>query len=191
MEYNTLGDSMDYLSLVNRDNLLDKTYIPDNLVNANSNYKDNILIVKKIKTMFDLLKKEAYSHGYDIDIMSGYRAYDYQEKIYHKLIMEKGFNYAFRHIAPPGASEHQTGLAVDVCVYRDELCYIEHKISDFEEIKWLHKNAHRFGFILRYPEDSEEITGYNYEPWHIRYVGNIASYIYYNNLTLENFLVKK
>ena len=182
---------MDYLSLINRDNLLDKTYIPNNLVNANSIYKDNILVVKKVSNMFNSLKKEALKKGYDIDIMSGYRDYNYQKKIYDRLVNEKGFNYAFRHIAPPGGSEHQTGLAIDVCIYRDGKCYIEHEISNFDEIKWLHNNAHRFGFILRYPYGLEDITGYDYEPWHIRYVGNMASYIYHNNLTLEKFLVKK
>lgn len=184
---------MDYRLLVNRDNLLDKTYIPSDLVDSKSIYRDNILVVKKVHNMFNLMKMEALKNGYDIDIMSGYRTYDHQDKIYNKLIQEKGFNYAFRHIAPPGASEHQTGLAIDICVYRDGNCYIEHEISEFEEIKWLHRNAHRFGFILRYPEGMEEIAGYNYEPWHFRYVGDIASYIYYNNLVFENYkkLVKK
>ncbi len=181
---------MNYLMLVNRDNLLDKTYVPNDLVAADSIYKDNILINKQVKTMFNLLKKEALLHGYDIDIMSGYRDYMYQDKIYHKLVNEKGLNYAFRHIAPPGASEHQTGLAIDICVYRNGNCYIEQEISNLEEINWLHHNIHRFGFILRYPYDCEEVTGYNYEPWHLRYVGNMASYMYFNNLTLEEFLVK-
>ena len=79
------------------------------------------------------------------------------------MVLEKGFNYAFRYIALPGASEHQTGLAVDVCVYRDNKCYVEHEIIDFEELNFVLKNAHRFGFILRYPLNKEDITGYNYE----------------------------
>ena len=178
---------MDYLELVNRDNLLDKTYIPNNLVDSGSIYKNFILVYNKVSSMFSLLKLEALKYGYDIDIMSGYRSYDYQDRIYNKLINEKGFNYALRHIAPPGGSEHQTGLAIDICVYRNNKCYVEHEICNFDEIKWLHKNAHKFGFILRYPEGKEEITGYCYEPWHLRYVGNMASFIYYNNLTLEDF----
>ncbi len=192
-EYNILGDIMDYLLLVNRDNLLDRTYTPCDLVNCKSNYKDNILIDRKVNEMFNLMKMEALNNGYDIDIMSGYRTYEYQEKIYNKLIREKGFNYALRHIAPPGASEHQTGLAIDICVYRDGNCYIEHEISEFEEIKWLHNNCYRFGFILRYPEGMEEVTGYNYEPWHFRYVGDIASYLYFNRITFDDYkkLVKK
>ena len=184
---------MDYLMLVNRDNLLDRTYIPNNLEDSKSIYKNHIMVNSKVLNAFNLMKLEAIKNGYDIDIMSGYRTYDYQEKIYNKLILEKGFNYAFRHIAMPGASEHQTGLAIDICVYRKDKCYIEHEISNFYEIKWLHNNAHRFGFIIRYPDGKEEITGYNYEPWHFRYVGNMASYIYYNKLTLEEYkkLVKK
>ena len=185
-EYNTLGDIMDYLLLVNRDNLLNKTYIPLDLVDSKSIYKDNILINSKVLRMFNLMRNDAKKYGYDIDIMSGYRTYEYQEKIYNKLVHDKGLNYAIRHIAPAGASEHQTGLAIDICIYRDEKCFIEHEISDFEEIKWLHKNAHRYGFILRYPYGMEDKTGYNYEPWHFRYVGNMASYIFYNDKVLDN-----
>ena len=72
---------MDYLSLVNRSNLLDKTYIPEELVNAGSSYRNNILIVKKVYNMFNLMKKEALKNNYSIDVMSGYRDYNYQEKI--------------------------------------------------------------------------------------------------------------
>lgn len=187
-EYYILGEFMNYLKLVNRDNLLDRTYISTNLVDTNSKYRDNILVCDKVYQQFMLMKMDALKNGYDIDIMSGYRSYDYQEKIYNRLVNEKGLNYAIRHIAPAGASEHQTGLAIDICVYKDDKCYIEHEISEFEEIKWLHKNAHKYGFILRYLNGKEDITGYNYEPWHFRYVGNKASYIYYNNLTLEEYL---
>ena len=144
-----------------------------------------IMIYQKAFRMFKIMKYFASRNGYNIDIMSGYRSYDYQDKIYNKLVNQKGFNYAFRYIATAGASEHQSGLAIDICIYRDNKCYIEHEIADFKEIKWLHKNAHKFGFILRYKLNKEDITGYNYEPWHFRYVGNMASYIYYNNLVLE------
>lgn len=176
---------MNYLMLVNKNNKLDRTYIPSNLVNSESNYKDNIMICQKVFRMFKIMKYFALKNGYNIDIMSGYRNYDYQDKIYNKLVKQKGFNYAFRYIAAAGASEHQSGLAIDICVYRNNKCYIEHEITDFEEIKWLHTNAHKFGFIQRYKANKEDITGYNYESWHFRYVGNLASYIYYNNLVLE------
>jgi len=181
---------MNYLILINKDNFLDRTYIPNFLVDSNSNYKDDILVCDKVSKMFNSMKLFANENGYNIDIMSGYRSYNYQDKIYNKLINEKGFNYAFRYIAPPGASEHQSGLAIDICVYRDNNCYIEHEIEDFEEIKWVQNNAHRFGFILRYPSGCEDKTGYNYEAWHFRYVGNMASYLFFNNLTLEEYVEK-
>ena len=179
---------MNYLMLVNRDNLLDKTYVGENLVDTNSKYKDNILVCDKVYQQLMLIKMDALKNGYDIDIMSGYRSYEYQDKIYNKLVKEKGLNYALRQIAPAGASEHQTGLAIDICVYRDNKCYIEHEISDFEEIKWLHRNAHKYGFILRYLDGKEDITGYNYEPWHFRYVGiDLLKYLFDYNLTLEEY----
>ena len=79
---------MDYEILVNKDNALDKTYVPDDLVDAGSNYKNGILINKKVLEQFNLMKKDANDSGYNIDIMSGYRDYEYQEKIYNKLLNE-------------------------------------------------------------------------------------------------------
>lgn len=182
---------MDYNILVNKDNPLSRAHIPNNLVEAGSKYKDNILIDKKVKEQFDKLKDEAAKYNYHIDIESGYRDYDYQEKIYNKLLEEKGFTYAVTRIAEPGKSEHQTGLAIDFCLYDDGKCYIEHDIKDAEATKWVHQNAHKYGFILRYPEGKEDITKYSYEPWHLRYVGDIATYIYNNKLTLEEYYSKK
>ena len=177
--------------LVNKDNPLFETYTPPNLASVNSNYKEGILLEEKTLKNFQKLQQEALKYNYHIDVMSGYRTYDYQNKIYNKLLHEKGFNYTLRSIAKPGCSEHQSGLAIDYCIYKDDKCYIEHELEDLEEVKWITQNAHRFGFILRYPIDKEEITKYNYEPWHLRYVGNIATYIYNNNLTLEEYHDKK
>ena len=181
---------MNYLMLVNKDNSLHETYIPDNLVNTNSEYKDGILLEEKTYLQFKKMQDDARKFGYNIDIMSGYRDYRYQEKIYNNLLKEKGFNYAFRSIAKPGCSEHQTGLALDFCVYKDNKCYIEHEIEEMLETKWVHQNCYKYGFILRYPFNKEEITKYNYEPWHLRYVGDKANYLYSNNLTLDEYVEK-
>ena len=178
---------MDYNILVNKDNPLPRAHIPNNLVDSESQYKEGILIDRKAKEAFIKLKNEAKKHNYSIDIESGYRPYDYQEKIYNKLVEEKGFTYAITRIAEPGKSEHQTGFAIDFCIYRDDKCYIEHDIKDLEETKWIHKNAHKYGFIIRYPEGKEDITKYNYEPWHLRYVEDIASEIYHKKITLEEY----
>ena len=181
---------MDYEILVNKDNALDKTYIPDDLVDAESSYKDGILINKKVLEQFNLMKEDMKLLGYNIDIMSGYRDYMYQEKIYNKLLIEKGFAYTFRSIAKPGCSEHQTGLAIDICVYRNDKCYIEHELEDMEEIIWLINNCYKYGFILRYPKYMEDKTGYNYEPWHFRYVGDLAMYLYKNKILFDDYKKK-
>ena len=182
-----MGEFMDYEMLVNKDNTLDKTYVPLDLADAHSSYKDGILVNKKVLEQFNLMKLDAIKLGYDIDIMSGYRDYFYQEKIYNKLLNEKGLAYTFRSIAKPGCSEHQTGLAIDICIYKDNKCYIEHELEDLEEIKWLIDNSYKYGFILRYPRNMEDKTGYNYEPWHFRYVGELAKFLYENNMLLEEY----
>lgn len=179
---------MDYQILVNKQNKLDRKFIPNDLVDVNSKYKDNIKINKEVLDNFHKLKYDMQLLGYDIDIMSGYRDYNYQEKIYNKSLYEKGYTYTIRSIAKPGCSEHQTGLAIDICIYKNNKVYIEHEILDTKELEFLKENAYKYGFILRYPEDKEDITGYNYEPWHYRYIGlPLSEYVYKNNLTLEEY----
>ena len=179
---------MDYLIFVNKDNTLDKTYVPLDLVDSKSNYRNDILINKKVLEQFNLMKLDAYMNGYNIDIMSGYRDYFYQDKIYNKLLKEKGYAYTFRSVAKPGCSEHQTGLAIDICVYRDDKCYIEHELDGMEEIEWIINNCYKYGFILRYPLGMEDKTGYNYEPWHFRYVGDISNYLYENKILFDDYI---
>lgn len=178
---------MDYEMLVNKDNLLHISYVPDNLVLTDTLYKDNVYLEEVTFNQFKKMQRDMEKLGYKIDIVSGYRDYKYQEKIYNKLLNEKGFNYTFRKIAKPGASEHQTGLALDFCIYKDNNCYIEHELIDEKETKWIHNNCYKYGFIVRYPEGKEEITKYDYEPWHLRYVGSLASYLYNYKITLEEY----
>ena len=181
---------MDYSILVNKTNPIPKNYNIE-LVPYDSKYKNNILVEKETLKNFKLLKDEASRFGIRIDIESAYRTHEYQQMLVDSLIKEKGVEYASKYIAMPGYSEHETGLALDICIYINGKCLIEHDITDLEETKLLHNNAHRFGFILRYPQDKEYITGYNYEPWHYRYVGKeLAKYIYNNNLTLEEYYKK-
>ena len=182
---------MNYEMLVNKDNPLAKDFEPYNLVKIDSDYKDGLYLNKKAYEQFLLLKEYALEYGYRIDIMSAYRDYEYQNKIFNDLVLEKGYNYAYKYIAKPGLSEHQTGLAIDICVYRDDACYIEHDILELIETSFVHSNCHKYGFILRYPKNSEDITKYNYEPWHLRYVGDIASYLYNNDLTMEEYYLNK
>ena len=88
---------MDYKMLVNRDNLLDEYYVPLNLVKTNTLYKDNVYLEEETFKNFGLLKQKAKEYGYYIDIMSGYRDYKYQEKLFNELVGEKGYKYAYSH----------------------------------------------------------------------------------------------
>jgi len=178
---------MNYQILINKDNPLSEK-LNFNLVEIESDYKKGIFLEEKTYEQFLKLKEEALKYNYKIDVMSGYRSHEYQEKLFNEITKKKGFAYANTHVAKPNTSEHESGLAIDFCIYKDDSCYIEYDIMDMEEVKWIHQNAHRFGFILRYPFGKEDITKYSYEPWHLRYVGNIASDIYNKNLTLEEYL---
>lgn len=178
---------MDYKMLVNKNNLLDEHFKVDNLVKTDSLYKDDIYLEKEAFKAFTLLKNDALKYGHHFDIMSGYRTREYQKKLFDELVLEKGYNYASSYIALPGSSEHETGLAIDVAVYIKDKTYIEHDLENLDAVKWLQSNAHKYGFIIRYPKNKEEITKYNYEPWHIRYVGSISAYLYNNDLTLEEY----
>ena len=171
--------------LVNKNNKLDKNYIPTDLELIDINYAyENKYLRKEAKEMFEKLSKDAKKEGYRIVATSTYRDYDYQNNLYNYYIKEKGKKYADMCSARAGHSEHQTGLAVDVAGSNDSY-------DDFEasiEFNWMKKNAHKYGFILRYPKGKEKITGFKYEPWHYRYIGiDIATEIYEKDITLEEY----
>ena len=181
----------DYLILVNKEKKLDQDYIPNNLVKVTTKTGGDKLIYlekttyKKIKL---LLKDMNRLFDTEIIIDSGYRPYKYQEMLLNDLIKEKG-ELAYKRIAVPGTSEHQTGLAVDIGFYKNEKYDDNFKVEDYlDEFKWIQDNAYKYGFIIRYPKDKESITGYIYEPWHLRYVGSIAKFIYNYNLCLEEYV---
>ena len=114
---------------------------------------------------------------------SGYRSYKSQREIYMRDLSSKGEEYVSSYVAVPGSSEHQTGLAMDIT---NEANWIT---GESVEAQWLRDNCHRFGFILRYPEGKEHITGKAYEPWHLRYVGKkAAEEIYTQGLALEEYM---
>ena len=137
--------------------------------------------------MLEIMVHEARKEGYDIRVMSSYRSYQYQEKLYNDYVAVDGKEEADAYSARPGFSEHQTGLAVDID--NNLLPY-----TSFEQTKtytWMINNCYKYGFILRYPKDKEEITGYNYESWHYRYVGkDIAKYIRTHNITFDEYYIK-
>ena len=124
------------------------------------------------------------SNGYNIaSNYSGYRSHAYQTNLYNNYVQQSGKEAADTYSARPGYSEHETGLCFDLIDGNGAL------VESAPEAKWIKENAHKYGFILRYPEGKEDITGYMHEPWHLRYVGkSVAKKIYENNLTLEEYL---
>ncbi|PKR86137.1 MULTISPECIES: M15 family metallopeptidase [Bacillaceae] len=124
---------------------------------------------------------------------SGYRSYKRQKTLFDAEVANVGKEKAAQAVAFPGESEHQTGLAMDITSQKENYLLTE-KFGNEKEGRWLHDHAHEFGFILRYPKDKENVTKYEYEPWHFRYVGKkAAEVIYKNNWTLEEYFqhVKK
>lgn len=128
------------------------------------------------------LRQAALEAGFDIQLLSGYRSYDTQKGLYERYVSTYGQEEADTFSARPGTSEHQTGLAMDVG-------WIDDAYADTPSGKWLAANCYKFGFIIRYPKNKESITGYKYEPWHIRYLGkDIAKDVYDSGLCLEEYL---
>ena len=174
------------LVLVNKNNQLQSDYIPKNLESISLRFANKDKYLRKdVKEAFENLSSEASALGYRIVAVSAYRDYNYQNELFNYYVEEKGLDYALDCSAKPGHSEHQTGLAVDVEGENKDYDNFE----DTKEFSWMKENAHRFGFILRYPKGKEHITGFKYEPWHYRYVGIDAAYeIYEKNITLEEYL---
>lgn len=178
----------------------------DNLLYENGQLKsldpliiDGIIIVNKnfglpvdfgdglkeeISTAFNTMSYDAKSDGIHLFIASGFRDYNKQESLYDDYYNSFG-EEAKRFSSPAGYSEHQTGLAIDIGG-QDPEYWVNSTFYNTSEYKWLEENCYKYGFILRYPDNKEEITGYMFEPWHYRYVGTeLSTYLTENNLTLE------
>ena len=137
---------------------------------------------KKVIKSFSKMQNKAKKEDVNLCIISGFRSYEYQEKLYNEYVKQFGKKKTNTFSAMPGHSEHQTGLAIDICEDSD-------KFIGTKEDLWLRKNAYKYGYIIRYPKKKEKITGYKYEPWHLRYVGKIhARRIFKKNITLEEYL---
>jgi D-alanyl-D-alanine carboxypeptidase len=120
---------------------------------------------------------------------SGYRSYATQTALYNSYVNSYGQEYADKYSARPGTSEHQTGLAMDITAESINF-QLDDSFGKTKEGLWLADNAHRYGFVIRYPEGMEGITGYFYEPWHVRYLGvRLATNIYKSGLTLEEYYI--
>jgi LAS superfamily LD-carboxypeptidase LdcB len=183
------------LVLVNKERNLPSDYTPKDLVipNVPFPFKGDeprkymrVKAAEALEELFERAKDESIS----LVATSGYRSYSTQKSIFDRKARALGFEEANKTSAYPGQSEHQTGLAMDVTSSKVDFKLVQ-SFGETKEGIWLKKNSHHFGFIIRYPKGKEDITGYIYEPWHIRYVGlEMAEYLYNNNLTLEEYFQK-
>lgn len=184
-EYGT-DISLDCLMLVNKFYRLDKNYVRDDISNINLKYayadqSASTVVIEAFDKMWNDVKNELDVH---LMVNSSYRSYETQEIVYNdfKKVSQK---YADDYAARPGHSEHQTGLAIDIAS-------LEHpREKDFSlssEYEWLKENSYKYGFILRYPEGKQDLTGYETESWHFRYVGvDVATQIYKENITFDEY----
>ena len=177
--------------LVNENNKLEDDYVPSTLVESDIAFEGYIECKQldertsnAAKEMFNAALKE----NINLIAISGYRSYSVQENLYNSRVEVKGIEKTRQYTAEPGASEHQTGLAIDIVC--NDYPYLDEGFENTDAFKWLYNNCYKYGFILRYQKGKEDITGYNYEPWHFRYIGDvdIAKDIMERGICFEEFI---
>lgn len=172
--------------IVNKTYPLDSSYVPQNpYKEITSDYLyGGDYIEKEVMTEFLKMQNDASKLGYNLHISSGYRSYQVQVDLYNNYASRDGIGKADTYSARAGYSEHQSGLCFD-------LNGTNGNFLETETGKWVNENAYKYGFILRFPKNKENYTGYNYEAWHFRYVGIKLATILYNNsdwISLEEYL---
>ena len=178
--------SKNELMLTNKFYSLDNTYNSDNMVKVSKqhSYGNNQFVTEETYNAFIKMFKDAKKEDLTLIINSSFRSYEEQDEVYNEYLDSRGEEAANKIAAKAGFSEHQTGMAIDIQTYGSNAKTFE----EFDEFKWLQDDAHKYGFILRYPKNKEYLTGYEYESWHYRYVGvEVATYIYENNITFDEY----
>lgn len=161
-----------------------KTYVPSNLVTPDVRTRAGGTVRSDTAAALEQLFTAAKAAGHDPMMSSGYRSYQSQTSVYNSYVAQDGQAKADTYSARPGYSEHQTGLAVDVCNAGN--CVLEESFGATPFGKWIAANAHAYGFTIRYPQGKQHITGYTYEPWHLRFVGTgLAAELHQSGQTLE------
>lgn len=185
-----IGQPASLYVLANKLNHLPADYIPEDLTvpTVRFPYQENLPKRQLRQVAADGLSQmfaAADADGLTLYAVSGYRSYDRQSAIYSNNVKTRGQAATDKISSRPGHSEHQTGLAMDIsCSAVDYR--LQTKFGQTAEGIWVANNAHQYGFIIRYPEDKVDITGYDYEPWHLRYVGtDVASFLHDHAITLE------
>ena len=178
--------------IVSKKRPLTNGYIPPDLVtpsvslNTSKSASENTLR-KDTAAALEKLFAAAKLAGIDYILASGYRSEALQATYYNNYVAKSGQAEADRYSARPGTSEHQTGMSLDVATV-DRKNYLDQAFGKDPGGAWLADHAHEYGFVIRYPEGKESVTGYMYEPWHIRYVGtDLAEQLYKNKQTMEEF----
>ncbi len=192
----TITNPADILVLVNKERSLPADYVPEGLMAPeipfyfSENIEKRWLRPEAAKAIEEMFAK-AKEDGIHMFGASAYRSYKTQEALFSRYVGTHGEEEAARFSARAGQSEHQTGLTIDV--YHANITNgLEEAFADTPEGQWVAENAHQFGFVIRYPKDKEEITGYSFEPWHLRYVGtNVANELYKKNITLEEYFLEE
>ena len=181
------------MALVNKGLALPNGYVPPDLERPKVAFSfgdqdiEKSYLRKEAGAALELMFSEAVKNGIHLFAVSGYRSYERQKAVFDAEVNMVGYEKAVQAVAVPGNSEHQTGLSMDISSESANFGLTE-QFGETEEGRWLANNAHRFGFIQRYPKDKEQITGYQYESWHYRYVGvKAATQIFENQLTLEEY----
>ncbi|QDQ01086.1 M15 family metallopeptidase [Lysinibacillus fusiformis] len=180
-------------------------YLPNQTLPTEPTYINGILLANKIyplpstfapdvnpeasQALDKMLVAAKQQKGFDLVAFSGYRSFEYQTTLYNNYVNRDGQAAADRYSARPGYSEHQTGLAFDIGERGKDNLWLTEEFGETPAGKWLVENAQEYGFILRFPQNKEDITGYMYESWHFRYVGtDIAKEIKKQQITLEEYL---
>jgi len=177
-------------TLVSKARAIGSEYIPSELITASVSSHPGVVagekqIRKTIDAPLSQLFEAAQKDGHSLMIGSAYRSAAYQNQIFNTYVARVGYEQADRYSAHPGFSEHQTGLAVDISTTSQQ-CYLSECFIGTADGQWLAENAYKYGFTLRYPKGKEAITGYNFEPWHYRYVGvQLATALKQSGLTLD------
>lgn len=190
-QYMNPGNTDEFLTLVSVNNKLSSSYVPQDLYMVEGTRNDGRAkqqLRLNAAMALEALFKEMAAAGYDdVTVTSAYRSYSYQEQLFNQYLAQHNNDYAYvsTFSNPPGSSEHQTGLCLDM----HNLPAADKAFGQTDAFKWLKENCWKFGFILRYPEDKVDITGISYEPWHYRYVGRYhAQRMYQANMCLEEYL---
>lgn len=174
------------LILVNKFNYLSSDYEPDGLSNISLSYAySGHKAIKEVNDAYIDMARQAKEVGISLLVNSSYRNYQKQADIYKEFYLSEGKSYADNYAAREGHSEHQTGLCLDI--FTNGVSTTEN-FDESDAFKWLSENAHKYGFILRYPEGKEYLTGFNYESWHYRYLGEeVATKVYESGLTYDEY----